>query len=112
MIALPESARLPWAIKESLGVTALVDANGEPVITSDDEGLVAPREVWAFILAAVNAYAYDRRRADGAGVLLPRRPELAMDTAFIGYLNDCERKGLMPTITALWPRLIDAALRR
>ncbi|TIV60287.1 hypothetical protein [Mesorhizobium sp.] len=111
MIQLPQSAPLPWAIKESAGVTSLVDANGEPVITSDDEGLVAPSEVWAFILAAVNAYAYDRRR-NGGGVLMPKRPELAMDTAFVGYLNECEEKDMMPTIAALWPRLIDAALRR
>ncbi|TJV68600.1 MAG: hypothetical protein E5X76_28890 [Mesorhizobium sp.] len=111
MIQLPQSAPLPWAVKESLGVTALVDANGEPVITSDDEGLVASREVWAFILAAVNAYSYDRRRT-GAGVLVPKRPELAMDTVFVSYLNECEQKGMMPTIAALWPRLVDAALRR
>ncbi|MBZ9847196.1 hypothetical protein LB565_04235 [Mesorhizobium sp. CA14] len=111
MIKLPETAPLPWAIKESLGVTALVDANGEPVITSDDEGLVAPPEVWAFILAAVNAYAYDRRR-NSAGVLMPKRPELVMDIAFIGYLDECEQKGLMPSMAALWPRLIDAVLRQ
>ncbi|MBZ9821914.1 hypothetical protein [Mesorhizobium sp. CA4] len=111
MIQLPQTAPLPWAIRESAGVTDLVDANGEPVITSDDEGLSGNSEVWAFILAAVNAYAYDRRR-NGPGVLVPKRPELAMDTAFIGYLNECEQKAMMPTIAALWPRLIDAALRQ
>ncbi|RWF64123.1 hypothetical protein [Mesorhizobium sp.] len=112
MIELPQSAPLPWAMKECLRVTTLVDANGQPVIRSDDDGLIASREVWAFVLAAVNAYAYDRRRDERAAVLVPRRPELPMDTAFIGYLNECDRKNMMPTIAALWPRLLDAALRR
>ncbi|MER9003306.1 hypothetical protein NKI15_06715 [Mesorhizobium sp. M0862] len=110
MIALPD-APLPWRLNTALGVSELVDANGEPVILSHDDGLSAPADAWAFILAAVNAYAFKSDRHTAAGVLVPRRPDLQMDAAFIGYLNECERRKMMPTIAALWPRLLAAALK-
>ncbi|MES0108366.1 hypothetical protein [Mesorhizobium sp. M0013] len=111
MIALPD-APLPWRLNSKLGITDLVDANGEPVIISDQEGnMVAPADTWSFILAAVNAYAFQSDRDVAAGVLVPRRPELRMDAAFIGYLNDCERRNMMPTIAALWPLLLAATLK-
>ncbi|QKC89972.1 hypothetical protein EB230_17335 [Mesorhizobium sp. NZP2234] len=55
MINPPESAPLPWRRAYTLGMTDLVDANGDPVIITDESGgLIVDPDVWEFLLAAVN----------------------------------------------------------